>query len=251
MTRRKGVLDGLGLPGKLADCQEKDPAQCEIYIVEGDSAGGTAKQGRDRRFQAILPLRGKILNIEKTSLDKALANKEIQALITALGTNIGESFDLKGLRYNRIMLMTDADVDGSHIRTLLLTFFFRYMEPLVKGGHLYIAQPPLYRVTVTRQESGKAKKASEYVFDDSALEALRKELGNDNVRIDQRYKGLGEMNEVQLWDTTMNPENRTVLQVSIDDAAEADRTFDMLMGSEVAPRRRFITTHANQARLDI
>jgi len=248
---RKSALESLTLPGKLADCSNRDPKDCEIYIVEGDSAGGTAKQGRDRRFQAILPLRGKILNIEKTSLDKALANKEIQALITALGTNIGENFDLTGLRYHRIMLMTDADVDGSHIRTLLLTFFFRYMEPLVKSGHLYIAQPPLYRVTTTRQENGKSKKSSEYVFDDSALEGLRKELGLDNVRIDQRYKGLGEMNEEQLWETTMNPANRTVLQVSIEDAAEADRTFDMLMGSEVAPRRRFITTHANQARLDI
>ncbi|MFN8488885.1 MAG: DNA topoisomerase (ATP-hydrolyzing) subunit B [Caldilineaceae bacterium] len=251
LVYRKSALESLTLPGKLADCSNRDPKDCEIYIVEGDSAGGTAKQGRDRRFQAILPLRGKILNIEKTSLDKALANKEIQALITALGTNIGENFDLTGLRYHRIMLMTDADVDGSHIRTLLLTFFFRYMEPLVKSGHLYIAQPPLYRVTTTRQENGKAKKASEYVFDDSALEGLRKELGLDNVRIDQRYKGLGEMNEEQLWETTMNPANRTVLQVSIEDAAEADRTFDMLMGSEVAPRRRFITTHANQARLDI
>ena len=248
---RKSALESLTLPGKLADCSNRDPKDCEIYIVEGDSAGGTAKQGRDRRFQAILPLRGKILNIEKTSLDKALANKEIQALITALGTNIGENFDLTGLRYHRIMLMTDADVDGSHIRTLLLTFFFRYMLGLIEDGHLYIAQPPLYRVTTTRQENGKAKKSSEYVFDDSALEGLRKELGLDNVRIDQRYKGLGEMNEEQLWETTMNPANRTVLQVSIEDAAEADRTFDMLMGSEVAPRRRFITTHANQARLDI
>jgi DNA gyrase subunit B len=196
-------------------------------------------------------LRGKILNIEKTSLDKALGNKEIQALITALGTNIGESFDLSGLRYSKICLMTDADVDGAHIRTLLLTFFFRYMEPLITSGNLYIAQPPLYRVTVTQQENGKAKKASRYVYDDGALEALRKELGGENVRIDQRYKGLGEMNEEQLWETTMNPANRTMLQVSVEDAAEADRTFDMLMGNEVAPRRRFITTHANQARLDI
>ena len=219
--------------------------------MEGDSAGGTAKQGRDRRFQAILPLRGKILNIEKTSLDKALGNKEIQALITALGTNIGENFSLDGLRYHRIMLMTDADVDGAHIRTLLLTFFFRYMEPLIAQGHLYIAQPPLYRVTVMQQENGRMRRTSQYVYDDNALDALRKELGPDNVRIDQRYKGLGEMNEEQLWVTTMNPENRTVLQVSIEDAAEADRTFDMLMGSEVAPRRRFITTHANQARLDV
>lgn len=248
---RKSALESLTLPGKLADCSNRDPKDCELYIVEGDSAGGTAKQGRDRRFQAILPLRGKILNIERTSLDKALANKEIQALITALGTNIGENFSLTGLRYHRILIMTDADVDGAHIRTLLLTFFFRYMEPLVTAGHLYIAQPPLYRVTVSRSENGKAKRASEYIFDDKALETLRKELGDEQVRIDQRYKGLGEMNDEQLWATTMNPENRTMLQVNIEDAAEADRTFDMLMGNEVAPRRRFITTHANQARLDI
>lgn len=248
---RKSALESLTLPGKLADCSNRNPEECEIYIVEGDSAGGTAKQGRDRRFQAILPLRGKILNIEKTSLDKALANREIQALITALGTNIGENFDLSGLRYYKIVLMTDADVDGSHIRTLLLTFFYRYMEQLVANGHLYIAQPPLYRVGVTRQENGKAKRTQEYVFDDKALETLRKELGDANVRIEQRYKGLGEMNEEQLWETTMNPANRTVLRVNIDDAAEADRTFDMLMGSNVPPRRRFIQTHANQARLDI
>ena len=187
-------------------------------------------------------------------LDKFVLARRLNGGIIEIGGSaplIGESFDLTGLRYNRIVLMTDADVDGSHIRTLLLTFFFRYMEPLVAQGHLYIAQPPLYRVTVTRQENGKAKKAQEYVYDDSALEGLRKELGAESVRIDQRYKGLGEMNNEQLWETTMNPENRTVLQVSIDDAAEADRTFDMLMGSEVAPRRRFIITHSNQARLDI
>ena len=248
---RKSALESLTLPGKLADCSSRNPAECEMYIVEGDSAGGTAKQGRDRRFQAILPLRGKILNIEKTSLDKALANKEIQALITALGTNIGENFDLAGLRYHRIILMTDADVDGSHIRTLLLTFFFRYMEDIIGNGHLYIAQPPLYRVGVTRTEGGKRKRASEYVYDDKALETMRQELGEENVRIEQRYKGLGEMNNEQLWDTTMNPENRTVLRVNIEDAAEADRTFDMLMGSNVPPRRRFIQTHANQAKLDI
>ena len=248
---RKSALESLTLPGKLADCSSRDPQECEIYIVEGDSAGGTAKQGRDRRFQAILPLRGKILNIEKTSLDKALGNKEIQALITALGTNIGENFDLAGLRYYRIMLMTDADVDGAHIRTLLLTFFFRYMQDLIAKGHLYIAQPPLYRVGVTRQVEGKRKRGSEYVYDDKSLELLRQEVGDENVRIEQRYKGLGEMNDEQLWDTTMNPENRTVLQVSIEDAAEADRTFDMLMGSNVPPRRRFIQTHAQQARLDI
>lgn len=248
---RKSALESLTLPGKLADCSSRNPAECELYIVEGDSAGGTAKQGRDRRFQAILPLRGKILNIEKTSLDKALANKEIQALITALGTNIGENFDLSGLRYHRIILMTDADVDGAHIRTLLLTFFYRYMEPLVANGHLYIAQPPLYRVTVTRHENGKVKRTGEYVYDDKALEALRKELGEANVKVEQRYKGLGEMNEEQLWETTMNPANRTILRVSVEDAAEADRTFDMLMGSSVPPRRRFIQTHANQARLDV
>lgn len=248
---RKSALESLTLPGKLADCSSRNPVECEMYIVEGDSAGGTAKQGRDRRFQAILPLRGKILNIEKTSLDKALGNKEIQALITALGTNIGESFNLTGLRYHRIVLMTDADVDGAHIRTLLLTFFFRYMQPLVSAGHLYIAQPPLYRVGFTRHENGKNKKVTDYVFDDKALEALKKELGEENVRIEQRYKGLGEMNDEQLWETTMNPEHRTMLQVSIEDAAEADRTFDMLMGSNVPPRRKFIQSHANQARLDI
>jgi DNA gyrase subunit B len=248
---RKSALESLTLPGKLADCSSRDPKESEMYIVEGDSAGGTAKQGRDRRFQAILPLRGKILNIEKTSLDKALANKEIQALITALGTNIGENFDLSGLRYHRIVIMTDADVDGAHIRTLLLTFFFRYMEPLIANGHLYIAQPPLYRVSVTRQDGNRRKRTSEYVYDDNALEALRKELGEENVRIEQRYKGLGEMNEEQLWETTMNPANRTMLQVSIEDAVEANKTFGMLMGSDVPPRRRFIQTHANQAKLDI
>ncbi len=248
---RKSALESLTLPGKLADCSSRKPEECEIYIVEGDSAGGTAKMGRDRRFQAILPLRGKILNIEKTSLDKALANKEVQALITALGTNIGENFSLDGLRYHRIILMTDADVDGAHIRTLLLTLFFRYMEPLVNSGHLYIAQPPLYRVTATRQVNGRNRRSTDYVYDDKSLEAMRVELGNENVRIDQRYKGLGEMNNDQLWETTMNPENRTVLQVNIEDAAEADRTFDMLMGSSVPPRRRFIQTHADQAKLDI
>ncbi|MEM7534881.1 MAG: DNA topoisomerase (ATP-hydrolyzing) subunit B [Chloroflexota bacterium] len=248
---RKSALESLTLPGKLADCSSRDPKESEIYIVEGDSAGGTAKQGRDRRFQAILPLRGKILNIEKTSLDKALANKEVQALITALGTNIGDAFDLSGLRYHRIIIMTDADVDGSHIRTLLLTLFFRYMEPLVDSGHLYIAQPPLYRVTVTRQENGRNRRKSEYVYDDTSLIRLRDELGTANVRIDQRYKGLGEMNDEQLWDTTMNPENRTILQVNISDVTEADQTFDMLMGSSVPPRRRFIQTHANEARLSV
>jgi len=248
---RKSALESLTLPGKLADCSSRDPKESELYIVEGDSAGGTAKQGRDRRFQAILPLRGKILNIEKTSLDKALSNKEIQALITALGTNIGENFDISGLRYHRVVLMTDADVDGAHIRTLLLTFFYRYMEKLVTDGYLYIAQPPLYRVGLTRSENGKNKKSTDYVYDDKALDALKKELGEENVKLEQRYKGLGEMNDEQLWETTMNPENRTILQVSVDDAAEADRTFDMLMGNAVPPRKRFITTHASMAKLDI
>jgi DNA gyrase subunit B len=249
---RKSALESLTLPGKLADCSTRDPQESELYIVEGDSAGGTAKQARDRRFQAILPLRGKILNVEKTSLDKALGNKEIQALITALGTGIGDDFNVENLRYNRIIIMTDADVDGSHIRTLLLTLFFRYMESLVENGHLYIAQPPLFRVQVTSRVDGKNKRDSRYVYNEGALQKLRKELGEENVKLEQRYKGLGEMNPEQLWETTMNPENRTLLQVSVDDAAEADRTFDMLMGSSVPPRRRFIQTHAHEVRnLDV
>jgi DNA gyrase subunit B len=249
---RKSALESLTLPGKLADCSSRDPLESELYIVEGDSAGGSAKQGRDRRFQAILPLRGKILNVEKTSLDKALGNKEIQALITALGTGIGDDFAVGNLRYNRIIIMTDADVDGAHIRTLLLTLFFRYMESLVANGHLYIAQPPLYRVQVTDRTNGKSKRDSRYVYNDTALIKLRKEMGDENVKLEQRYKGLGEMNPEQLWVTTMNPENRTLLQVSVQDAAEADRTFDMLMGSSVPPRRRFIQTHAHEVRnLDV
>ena len=242
---RKSALESMTLPGKLADCSSQDPKESELYIVEGDSAGGSAKQGRDRRFQAILPLRGKILNVEKTSLDKALANKEIQALITALGTGVGESFDITGLRYNRIIVMTDADVDGAHIRTLLLTMFFRYMEPLVEGGHLYIAQPPLYKVMATTKENGKNKRENLYVYDEKALGKMRVELGEENVKLEQRYKGLGEMNPEQLWSTTMNPDNRTLLQVNVADTAEADRTFDMLMGSSVPTRRRFIQTHAS------
>jgi DNA gyrase subunit B len=249
---RKSALESMTLPGKLADCSTRDPLESELYIVEGDSAGGSAKQGRDRRFQAILPLRGKILNVEKTSLDKALGNKEIQALITALGTGIGDDFNVNNLRYNRIIIMTDADVDGSHIRTLLLTLFFRYMEALVEDGHLYIAQPPLFRVQVTNRVDGKNKRDSRYVYNEGALLKLRKELGDESVKLEQRYKGLGEMNPEQLWETTMNPENRTLLQVSVDDAAEADRTFDMLMGSSVPPRRRFIQTHAHEVRnLDV
>jgi DNA gyrase subunit B len=249
---RKSALESLTLPGKLADCSTRDPLESELYIVEGDSAGGSAKQGRDRRFQAILPLRGKILNVEKTSLDKALGNKEIQALITALGTGIGDDFQVNNLRYNRIIIMTDADVDGAHIRTLLLTLFFRYMEPLVENGHLYIAQPPLYRVQVTDRTAGKAKREAHYVYNDNALFKMRKDMGDENVKLEQRYKGLGEMNPEQLWETTMNPEHRTLLQVSVEDAAEADRTFDMLMGSSVPPRRRFIQTHAHEVRnLDV
>ena len=249
---RKSALESLTLPGKLADCSTRDPKESELYIVEGDSAGGSAKQGRDRRFQAILPLRGKILNVEKTSLDKALGNKEIQALITALGIGVGDDLNVTNLRYNRIIIMTDADVDGAHIRTLLLTLFFRYMEPLVGEGHLYIAQPPLYKVQVTEQQNGKSKRSEQYVYNDISLLDMRKRLGDENVKLEQRYKGLGEMNPEQLWETTMNPENRTLLQVQVEDAAEADRTFDMLMGSSVPPRRRFIQTHAHEVQnLDV
>jgi DNA gyrase subunit B len=243
---RKSALESLTLPGKLADCSERDPEKTELYIVEGDSAGGSAKQGRDRHFQAILPLRGKILNTERARLDKILSNNEVKALISALGTGIGENFDLSGLRYGRVIIMTDADVDGSHIRTLLLTFFFRYLQPVVEEGHLFIAQPPLYRIA--------AKKQVHYAYTENDKERVLKSIGADGgggVSI-QRYKGLGEMNPTQLWETTMDPATRTLLLVSIEDAAEADRTFDMLMGSEVPPRRRFIQTHAHEVRnLDI
>ncbi len=240
---RKSALESMTLPGKLADCSERDPNQTEIYIVEGDSAGGSAKQGRDRRFQAILPLRGKILNTERARLDKILNNNEVKALITALGTGIGDDFNLDGLRYNRIIVMCDADVDGAHIRTLLLTFFFRYMQPLIEEGHLYIAQPPLYRI--------EQKKQVHYVYTEEEKEALLKKLNGSNATI-QRYKGLGEMNPEQLWETTMDPENRILLQVTIEDATAADKTFDMLMGSAVPPRKRFIQTHAKSVRnLDV
>ena len=243
LVMRKSALESLTLPGKLADCSERDPARCELYIVEGDSAGGTAKQGRDRHFQAILPLRGKILNTERARLDKILTNNEVKAMISALGVGIGESFDMDNLRYGRIIIMTDADVDGSHIRTLLLTFFFRYMPQLIENGHLYIAQPPLYAV--------KQGKEIHYTYTESQNAALLKRLSGKKFSL-QRYKGLGEMNAQQLWETTMDPQVRTLLQVTIEDAVTADRTFDMLMGSEVPPRRRFITTHASEVRnLDI
>lgn len=242
---RKSALESLTLPGKLADCSERDPERTELYIVEGDSAGGSAKQGRDRHFQAILPLRGKILNTERARLDKILANNEVKALISALGTGIGESFDIANLRYGRIIIMTDADVDGSHIRTLLLTFFFRYMQNLIEEGHLYIAQPPLYRMSF--------KKQIEYAYTEAEREKINAEFGVDQEKVSlQRYKGLGEMNPDQLWETTMNPESRTLLLVTVEDAAEADQTFDMLMGAAVPPRKRFITTHAREVRnLDI
>jgi DNA gyrase subunit B len=242
---RKSALESLTLPGKLADCSERDSSKTELYIVEGDSAGGSAKQGRDRHFQAILPLRGKILNTERARLDKILSNNEVKALISALGTSIGDTFDLSGLRYGRVVIMSDADVDGSHIRTLLLTFFFRYMQPLIDEGHLFIAQPPLYRIAV--------KNTVRYAYTDADKDRIVKELGASAEKAAlQRYKGLGEMNPQQLWETTMNPDNRILLLVTIEDAAEADRTFDMLMGSAVPPRTRFIQTHARDVRnLDV
>lgn len=242
---RKSALESLTLPGKLADCSERDSEKTELYLVEGESAGGSAKQGRDRHFQAVLPLRGKILNTERARLDKILANNEVRALISALGTGIGDNFDISGLRYGRVIIMTDADVDGSHIRTLLLTFFFRYMPILIEDGHLYIAQPPLYRVAYKNQVK--------FAYSDVQKDLAVKEMNTTSDRISlQRYKGLGEMNPEQLWDTTMDPGVRTLLLVIIEDAAEADRTFDMLMGSAVPPRRRFIQTHARDVKnLDV
>ena len=243
-TRRKTALESAALPGKLADCSERDPSKCEIFLVEGDSAGGSAKEGRDRHFQAILPLRGKILNVEKTREDRILGNAEIKAMITAFGGGFGKSFDPSKLRYHRIVCMTDADVDGSHIRILLLTFFYRHMPKLIEEGYVYIAQPPLYKVT--------KGKTSRYVYDDSALKAYLAELGKDAKPDIQRYKGLGEMSATQLWDTTMNPETRVMYKVTLKDAIAADELFTLLMGDQVEPRREFIEQNAKLvADLDI
>lgn len=244
LTRRKSALDGGTLPGKLADCSIQDPAQCEIYLVEGDSAGGSAKQGRDRRFQAILPLKGKILNVEKARLDKILSNDEIRTIVSALGTGIGtDEFDPEKVRYGKVIIMTDADVDGSHIRTLLLTFLFRYMRGLIERGNVYIAQPPLYRIFKGKEEY--------YAYDDEERESILERMGKNGANI-QRYKGLGEMNPEQLWRTTMDPEQRTILQVTIEEAYEADHIFSTLMGDNVEPRRKFIEANAKYVRnLDV
>lgn len=250
MVQRKSVLSGGGLPGKLADCSDRDPNRCELFLVEGDSAGGTAKQGRDRSFQAILPLRGKILNVEKAMEHKIYENEEIRNMYTALGVTVGTPEDPKALnitklRYHKLIIMTDADVDGSHIATLILTFIYRYMKEMVEQGYVYIAQPPLYLV--------KKGKEQAYAYNEEQRKALVEKLSGgkeDSVNI-QRYKGLGEMNAEQLWETTMNPNSRTLKQVTIESAAEADRIFSMLMGDEVAPRREFIESHAKYARIDV
>ena len=246
LVQRKSAMAGMGLPGKLADCSINDPAHCEIYLVEGDSAGGSAKSGRNRSFQAILPLRGKILNVEKARVGKILENNEIKAIITALGVGVGfiEDFDITNLRYHKIIVMTDADVDGSHIRTLLLTFFYRYMQPLIEGGHVYIATPPLYKIT----QGSKI----EYAWDDDSRDKILKTLKKSTRKVDvSRYKGLGEMNPDQLWETTMNPETRTLQQVTVESAAAADKLFTVLMGDMVEPRRAFIERNAKYAKLDI
>jgi DNA gyrase subunit B len=243
LTRRKSALEVSSLPGKLADCSEKDPSKCEIYLVEGDSAGGSAKQGRSREFQAILPLRGKILNVEKARLNKILKNNEIRALITATGTGLGDDFDIEKARYHKTIIMTDADVDGAHIRTLLLTFFYRYMKQLIEVGYVYIAQPPLYRL--------KKGKVTHYVYNDVEKDRKLEEMGNQGVNV-QRFKGLGEMNPEQLWETTMNPDTRTLVQVTLENAIEADEIFTILMGDKVEPRREFIENHAKEVKnLDI
>ena len=246
LVQRKSAMAGMGLPGKLADCSINDPAHCEIYLVEGDSAGGSAKSGRNRSFQAILPLRGKILNVEKARVGKILENNEIKAIITALGVGVGfiEDFDITNLRYHKIIIMTDADVDGSHIRTLLLTFFYRYMQPLIEGGHVYIATPPLYKIT----QGNKI----EYAWDDDSRDKILKLMKKSTRKVDvSRYKGLGEMNPDQLWETTMNPESRTLQQVTVESAAAADKLFTVLMGDMVEPRRAFIERNAKYAKLDI
>jgi DNA gyrase subunit B len=245
LVRRKGVLEGGGMPGKLLDCTTGTPKEeTEVFLVEGDSAGGSAAQGRDRRFQAILPLWGKPLNVEKSRVDRVLGNDKLQPLIMALGGGVGEDFDLENLRYGKVIVMADADVDGSHIRTLLLTFFFRYMRPMMTSGRIYIAQPPLFLVKKGKQER--------YAFDEKERDATLKEMDTGTGRIVvQRYKGLGEMNPDQLWTTTMDPETRTMLQVTQDDAVEAEHVFSMLMGDEVGPRRRYIEAHAHEALLDV
>jgi len=244
LVRRKNALDKTTLPGKLADCSEKDPKLCELYLVEGDSAGGSAKQGRNPRFQAILPLRGKILNVEKARLDKVLSNEEIRAMIMALGTGIGDDFDIEKLRYHKIILMADADVDGAHIRTLLLTFFYRFMKPLIEAGKVYIAQPPLYRIS-------KGKEVHYAYSDEELRNILEKMKDREKIEV-KRFKGLGEMNADQLWETTMNPKTRTILKVSLEDAIEADEIFTILMGEKVEPRKQFIFEHAQEVRnLDI
>ncbi|MDP7179855.1 MAG: DNA topoisomerase (ATP-hydrolyzing) subunit B [Candidatus Woesearchaeota archaeon] len=237
LTRRKGALNHGSLPGKLADCQERDPSKSEVYIVEGDSAGGSAKQGRNRKYQAILPLKGKILNVEKARLNKIFENAEITAMITAIGTGIGEEFNIEKARYHKIILMCDADIDGSHIRTLMLTFLYRYMQPLIEAGYIYIAQPPLYKI--------KKGKSETYVYNDKELEESLARLGKENTSL-QRYKGLGEMNPKQLWETTMDPAHRSLFQVTIEDAVEADKIFTILMGDQVEPRRAFIQEHAKE-----
>ncbi|HBV97933.1 MAG: DNA gyrase subunit B [Peptococcaceae bacterium BICA1-7] len=243
LTRRKSALESSTLPGKLADCSERDPSMSELYLVEGDSAGGSAKQGRDRKFQAILPLRGKILNVEKARMDKILGNEEIRSLITAMGTGIGDEFDINKARYHKLIIMTDADVDGAHIRTLLLTFFYRHMKNLIESGYIYIAQPPLYKI--------KKGKTERYAYNDRELEEILSGIGRTGISM-QRYKGLGEMNATQLWETTMDPESRTILQVNLEDAVEADSIFSTLMGDKVEPRKNFITENARYVKnLDV
>ena len=237
LTRRKSVLESVGLPGKLADCSEEDPKKCELYIVEGDSAGGSAKMGRDRQFQAILPLWGKMLNVEKTRIDKVLSNDKLMPVISTLGTNVGTNFEVDKLRYHKVIIMADADVDGSHIRTLLLTFFFRYMQELIEKGHVYIAMPPLYKIVIGKETF--------YSYNDEERDKIIKKHAKDSKQTNiQRYKGLGEMNPEQLWETTMDPDRRSIIQVTLEDAVEADEIFTTLMGDAVEPRRKFIEENA-------